>query len=90
MLAAALAAAAYSLRAALGEPLYGVLVVVVGIASLVGWLDWVAKKPADSEWKTKLPLLSKFPTVGQIPQIERLVILVVLLFIAGAYYIAVK
>ena len=90
LLTVALAAAAYRLRAALGEPLYGVLVVVVGIAALVGWLDWVAKKPADSKWKTKLPILSKFPTVEQIPQIERLVVLVCLLVVAGAYYIAVK
>ncbi len=90
LLTVALAAAAYRLRAALGEPLYGVLVVVLGITVLVGCLDWVAKKPADSKWKTKIPMLSKFPSVEQIPQIERLLVLVILLAVTGAYYVAVK
>jgi len=90
LLSAALAGAAYGLRAAFGEPMYGLLIVILGIVVLVGWLDWVAKKPATSKLKTALPVLAKVPAVHQIPQAERIAVLVALLVVAGVYYIAAK
>jgi hypothetical protein len=90
LLSIALTVSAYQLRTALGTPFYGLLIVILGISVLVGWLDWVAKKPATSKWKTTLPILVNVPTVHQIPLLERLGVLAFLLLVAGVYYIAAK